>query len=234
MKKNRFWTRLTWTLFFVLMPAVSQAARPLVTDDARLTNPHACQLETWTRQYEGGQEFWALPACNFGENFEVTLGGGSYHDRGQGYHTEDWVAQFKTLFKPLESNGWGWGLAAGRVMHPDIQPGPNQLGNTYFYIPVSWSMLQDDVVVHLNVGMLRDRQQSQNKATLGLGSEFQMGQRLRGIAEIFGDHTQAPFYQFGVRYSIIPNLFQVDGTIGQQVHGKSDDQWLSVGLRWTP
>jgi hypothetical protein len=212
----------------------ANAARPLVTDDARLTNAHGCQLESWMRSYKGGHELWALPACNLGENFEITLGGGSYRNRDDNYHTEDWIAQFKSLFKPLETNGWGIGFAAGRVMHPDIQPGPNQLGNTYFYIPVSFSLRDDDVIVHVNVGMLRDRQQERNKVNMGVGSEFKLGGNFKGVAEVFGDHTQNPFYQVGLRYSLAPEVFQIDGTVGQQVNGNSQTQWLSIGVRWTP
>jgi hypothetical protein len=226
------------TLFFLILSLLiaqcAYAARPLVTDDARLTNAHSCQLESWMRSYKGGQELWVLPACNLGENFEITLGGGSYHNNDDNYHAEDWVAQFKTLFKPLETNGWGIGFAAGRVMHPDIQPGPNQLGNTYFYIPVSFSLRDDDVVVHVNVGMLRDRQEDRNKVSMGVGSEFKLGGNFKGIAEVFGDHTQNPFYQLGVRYSLVPEVFQIDGTVGQQVNGDSQTQWLSIGVRWTP
>lgn len=226
--------RVMCAIFLWLWVSDVQAARPLVTDDARLTNAHACQLETWVRLYQGGNELWALPACNLGENFEVTLGGGIYHDQAQSYRTEDWMLQFKTLFKPLETNGWGWGLAVGRVMHPDIQPGPNQLGNTYFYVPVSFSYLQDALIVHVNVGMLRDRQEARNKATIGVGSEFKLTDHMRGIAEVFGDQTQNPFYQVGLRYSLIPELFQIDGTFGQQVNGSQQSQWISIGLRWTP
>jgi hypothetical protein len=212
----------------------AHAARPLVTDDARLTNAHSCQLESWVRAYEGGREMWALPACNFGENFEVTLGGGVYRNQEENYRTEDWIVQFKTLFKPLETNGWGWGLAAGHVKHTDIQPGPNQLGNTYFYVPVSFSLRDDAVIVHLNMGMLRDKQASELKASMGLGAEFKLGGPFKGIAEVFGDNTQNPFYQLGVRYSLVPEVFQVDGTLGQQVNGDSESRWLSIGLRWTP
>ncbi len=119
-------------------------------------------------------------------------------------------------------------------MHPDIQPGPNQLGNTYFYVPVSFSLRDDDVIVHVNVGMLRDRQEDRNKVNMGVGSEFKLGGNFKGVAEVFGDHTQNPFYQVGLRYSLVPEVFQIDGTVGQQVNGDSRTQWLSIGVRWTP
>ena len=58
----------------------AQAARPFVTDDARLTAAGSCQLESWTRLNRASkpsarsEEFWAFPACNPSGNFEVTLG----------------------------------------------------------------------------------------------------------------------------------------------------------------
>ena len=47
------------------MPFAAQAARPLVTDDARIVDPKACQLETWTRFNRGSTEHWVQPACIF-------------------------------------------------------------------------------------------------------------------------------------------------------------------------
>lgn len=236
--KNETMKKLIFHLFGLTLalwlPLSADAARPLVTDDARLTNAHSCQLESWMRAYEGGREMWALPACNLGENFEVTLGGGVYRNQDENYRTEDWIAQFKTLFKPLETNGWGMGLAVGRVWHPDIQSGPNQLGNTYFYVPVSFSLRDDDIVIHVNTGMLRDRQESRVKVSMGVGSEFKLGGAFKGITEVFGDNTQSPFYQVGLRYSLVPEVFQIDGTFGQQVDGNRQSQWFSLGLRWTP
>ena len=66
------------------------AARPFVTDDARLTNAGSCQLESWARLYRDSHETWALPACNPTGNFEVTAGGGyARSDNSQG--TNDYV-----------------------------------------------------------------------------------------------------------------------------------------------
>jgi len=58
-------------------PAVAWAARPFMTDDARLTTGGSCQLETWSRRYSDRSEFWALPACNPTGNLEITAGGSS-------------------------------------------------------------------------------------------------------------------------------------------------------------
>lgn len=217
----------------LLLAAPAWAARPFVTDDARLTTAGSCQLESWTRFYEGSSEFWALPACNPTGNLEITLGGGRASYTGSST-SDDYVLQFKTLFKPLTTNGWGLGIAAGRVEHPEIAPGPNQLGNSYVYLPLSVSFADDRFILHANAGWLRDKASSQDRNTWGLGGEYYPYPRLAVIAESFGDDKGKPYWQTGLRYSIIPNLFQVDATTGQQVGGESASRWLSFGLRWTP
>lgn len=209
------------------------AARPFVTDDARLTNAGSCQLESWARFYEHSRELWALPACNPTGNLEFTAGGGIATNDAR-RTTEDYVLQLKTLFRALETSGWGWGLGLGTVRHPKINPGPNLLGNTYAYVPVSFSFNDDKLVVHTNVGLLRDRASGENNMTWGVGGEFQATPQLLLIAETFGDHRNQPYLQVGGRYAIRPNLVQVDTTIGQQLSGPASSRWISIGLRLTP
>lgn len=211
----------------------AHAARPFVTDDARLTTAGSCQVESWMRIYPDSRELWALPACNPGGNFEVTFGGGyAKHDSESG--TADYVLQAKTLIRPLTSNDWGLGLAAGTVRHPEIHPGPNQLGNTYAYVPFSVSFADDAVVVHANLGWLRDRDSQRDALTWGIGGEFRLNERLIGIAEAFGDNHDQPFWQTGLRYAILPDLLQVDATVGQRFGGTSEERWISFGVRFTP
>lgn len=220
-------------LLFSVFVANANAARPFVTDDARLTNDNSCQLESWVRHYKQSDEVWALPACNFGGNFEVTAGGGQAQSVGS-EQTTDYVLQAKTLFRPLTVNDWGWGLAVGTVRHPSINPGPNLLGNSYFYLPASLSLMSDVVIVHSNVGMLRDTQTGLYSGTWGLGGEFKVTPRLLGIAEAFGDHRNKPYWQLGGRYAVVPDRVQVDATIGEQFVQGQSTRWISFGLRLTP
>ena len=209
------------------------AARPFVTDDARLTNAGQCQLESWSRRYRSGTEFWILPACNPFGNFELSLGSGVAYD-AQGVRSQDYIIQGKTLIRKLNTDDWGWGLAMGHVMHPAVNPGPNLMGNTYAYIPISRSFKQDDIIVHVNVGMLKDKASGLHKRTWGIGGELKLAPRLVGIAEAFGDHTASPYLQTGLRYAVRPDVFQVDMTVGQQQHNQGDNRWVSFGLRYTP
>lgn len=228
--------KMTRLFFFCLSCACAlnvQAARPFVTDDARLTTAGSCQLESWSRRYAHSTEWWALPACNPTGNLEITAGGGRAHGHGQGW-TTDQVLQFKGLARDLTPHGWGWGLAVGTVRHPEIAPGPNMLGNTYAYVPVSVSMNHDRWILHANMGWLRDKASRQDRMTWGLGAEVSASSRLLLIAESFGDSRNKPYVQAGLRYAILPNLLQVDTTLGQQVTGPASARWLSFGLRYTP
>lgn len=215
------------------LPLTALAARPFVTDDARLTMAESCQLESWMRVYPDSRETWALSACNPTGNFEITAGGGRAKNDGEA-ETRDYVFQAKTLFRPLETNGWGWGFALGVVRHPEINPGPNLLGNTYAYIPWSLSFNEDRVVVHANVGWLRDRASGKHNMTWGVGGEISVVSRLLAIVETFGDNHGNPYWQAGWRFAIVPDKIQIDATVGQQFDGPSGSRWVSFGLRLTP
>lgn len=213
--------------------APAQAARPFMTDDARITTAGSCQVETWHRGYRDRSEFWALPACNPTGNLEITAGVGRFrHDTQPGSHDE--VLQAKTLFRPLTPNDWAWGLAVGGVRHPGPWPGPNQLGSWYAYVPVSISRADDRWVTHLNLGIQRDRSSGRDTVTWGSGVEYWWHPRGMAIVEAFGDARQQPFVHAGLRWSLRPNVLQVDATVGQQPGVARSGRWLSLGLRYTP
>jgi len=214
-------------------PAVAFAARPFMTDDARLTTAGSCQLESWTGRYADRSEFWALPACNPTGNLEITAGGSSLRGADQG-HSTDAVLQIKTLFKTMPANGWGAGVALGQLRHQASAPsGPDQ-GQTYLYLPVSVSFGEGRWVTHTNVGWSRDRASGQDQLTWGMGLETQLHPRWLWIGETFGNGRQKPFWQTGLRYQVVPDRFQIDATWGAPQGLRSAQNWLSFGLRWTP
>jgi hypothetical protein len=221
---------------FILTCAFSasslEAARPLVTDDARLTTAQSCQLETWVRSYDSRREAWALPACNPTGNFEITAGVGQVVG-GEMRASTDLMVQAKTLFRSLQTNSWGIGVAAGAMHHPDVRAGPNGFGNIYAYIPVSASFLDDKFIVHTNLGWVKSRGDS-HAISWGVGTETRISQRLILVAEAYGDPRYAPYAQMGMRYFIVPDRVQVDATLGQQTNQGASGRWFSLGLRFTP
>lgn len=213
-------------LGLLLVAQASHAARPMTTDDARLTDAGACQVESWVHIHGSQRELWVLPACNPGGNFELTLGGAlSYHGTHQERGAQ--VIQGKTLFKPLTTNGYGVGIAAGYA----TQPGSPHSGHPYFYVPVSFSLADDLAVIHTNLGYTRERENHENRMTWGVGGEIQLSAQNYLIAETYGQDKGSPFYQIGLRHWIVPNHVQIDTTIGSRFGQFSEERWLSIGLR---
>ena len=223
---RRLCTAIALTL---LHPVAAYPARPLITDDARTVDPYACQVESWVKTNRGSREYWALPACNFTGNLELTLGGAYTRDAG-GSENSDLVFQGKTLLKPLETNGYGIAFAAGYAGHPAAHAG-RPLGGPYLYMPLSLSLADDRVVLHANLGAKHLREDRSNRGTWGLGSETMITPRVYLIAETFGESRDNASYQLGIRLWIVPNRVQVDTTYGNQYGGKPDARWFSIGLR---
>jgi len=220
-------------LFALVVPLIANAARPMVTDDARLTKGGSCQVESWVKTYSGGTELWALPACNPKGNFEMTLGTAITKHNGEPT-TEDYIFQAKTLFKELKTNDWSAGVAFGSSKHGNERyPGPNGIGSTYIYFPISHSFLDDDLITHVNLGYIHYKNSSKDSVTWGLGAEYKLQQKLLYVVESYGDHRTSSFIQMGFRYSVVPDIFQIDTTIGRQVN-TDNSEWLSFGIRFTP
>jgi hypothetical protein len=202
------------------------AARPMVTDDARIVDDKSCQVETWLKANNGSSEYWALPSCNFTGNLELAVGGAVTHADGENT-TTDLVLQGKTLFKTLAPNGWAWGLVAGTASHPDISK--DLLGSVYAYVPATFSFRNDTVLLHTNLGWARNRLESNNAMTWGVGGEVEITSRTWLIAESYGEDQGRPYYQMGLRHWIVNNRVQLDATYGNRSNG--GESWFSIGLR---
>jgi hypothetical protein len=193
-----------------LVAPVCHAARPFVTDDARVVDPDHCQLETFYKEQRAysGHEFWFLPACNR-LNVEWTVGG----NRIEGEN--NLVLQGKKLLKPLETNGYGFAFSVGTIGD-----------EAYLNGIASFSFFEDVSVVHANLGYSYDR------PVFGVGLEQLLyAPRVYGILETYGERSEKPTVHGGLRLWVIPNRFQVDSTYGVQ---QSDPvrRFFTVGLRF--
>lgn len=210
-----------------LLVGSAHAARPMNTDDARIVDAKACQLESWVKHPKGHTEFWAQPACNFTGNLELTVGGALARMDGDTRASAQMI-QGKTLFKPLQTNGWGLGLTLG--MQRDPRAGAGGGHDLYAYVPASFSFRDDKVVLHTNTGWLREQGTRSNRFTWGLGSEIQMLERTWLIAETYGQGAHRPFMQVGLRHWLVPERVQIDATYGNRI-GEGSQRWFSLGLR---
>jgi len=219
------------TLALLCIPAAdATAARPMITDDARVVDPKACQVESWIRRNRESTEMWALPACNPTGDFELTFGGARTSEHGESAFT-DQVLQVKTILKPLEAGGWGLGFAVGTLRHPRRESANGWPGDAYFYVPLSFSFNDDAWVVHVNAGAVNRRDLGRRVATWGLGNEIRLRDDLFFIPEIFRSEPGRPFYQVGLRYWIVKERVQMDATYGNRAASDTSERWFSIGLR---
>lgn len=204
------------------------AARPMITDDARIVDGKACQVESWAKRNADSTEYWALPACNFTGRLELTFGGARTRDGTDAF--TDNVLQAKTLLRPLEPGGWGAAFTLGTVRHPQRATANGWPGDPYFNVPLSASLAGERWIAHLNGGASYRRDGKRTVGTWGFGNELQIHPRLYFIPEVYRSEPGRPFYQLGLRYWIVKDFLQMDATYGNRFVSQ-DRHWISIGFR---
>jgi hypothetical protein len=206
------------------------AARPFVTDDARVVDPGGYQVEVFYKKQRafGEQEFWVLPAHNPGGRVELTLGGYAVNNSIDG-NSRAVIGQAKTLLKPLETNGSGYALTLGVLSLRPPGPAAHQT-NPYLNGIGSFSFADDRFVVHANLGVRRDQRAGMSRATWGVGSEINFTARVIGIVEAYGERRTRPTLHGGLRYWAVPDRVQIDTTLGEE-RGSPAKRFYTVGMR---
>ena len=223
MRKLLFALLLGTPLAQMLVVHEAHGARPFVTDDARVVDKDGCQIESFVKRQRrfDESEFWFLPACNpWGA--ELTVGHIRLDSTPAG-NTRTTVLQAKTLLKPLATNGGGFALTVGMLAGSTNSPYFNTIG--------SFSFADDRVVLHTNLGGVRDNAARVSRGTWGAGAEVLLiAPRLYGILEAYGQRGEKPTAHTGLRIWIVPNRVQVDTTVGVQ-RSNLEHRFGTVGLR---
>lgn len=196
----------------------------MVVDDAGIVGANNCQLGSWIYHSAAGTEYWAVPACNFSGNFELALGGARITGAGQTGNVA--VLQGKTLFKPVDNNGWGAGLSFGT----QSVLGDGGIGNVFATVPVSFSFLDGGIVVHTNAGLLRVKSSRRTYGTAGVGVEVALNERSTLTAETFGQQGGNLFVQLGIKYWLVKDRVQLDATYGNRVGQGSSARFFTLGF----
>jgi hypothetical protein len=208
-----------------------EAARPFVTDDARVVDVGGCQIETFVKQQRnfGEREFWFLPACN-PAGVEITAGGLNLRNDAAG-RSSSTILQGKALLRPLQTNGYGVALTVGGLQQRPFVGSQPYYWSPYVNLVSSISVKDDRAVFHLNAGALDDRNTGVLRPTWGVGSEILVAPRLYAIVEAYGQKGEKTNQQIGLRFWVVPNRVQIDGTYGAQKSGPPTRTWTSLGLR---
>jgi hypothetical protein len=210
-------------------------ARPLVTDDARLVDPGACQLETWTRLGDAGDEYWAVPACTLITNLELTAGVAVLPAEPGGKPEHPSVQlQAKTALASVADRRVRVALVAGTVVraHGAVAAlNADRVGEFYGYVPATFTVVPDRAWVHLNLGVRYRGDGAGAFALWGAALETVVLGPVTAIAEAYGDAPDPAFMQGGIRLTVVPDRLQIDATYGRRIPDGADDEWATVGLR---
>jgi hypothetical protein len=174
----------------------------------------------------GERQSWLLPVCTPVKDLEVSLGLIEISHDGANGHAE-YIAQAKTLFKPLATDSWGVGfvMGYGRPLESDDS---SHAYSFYAYIPVSESLWHDRLILHQNLGFFHGRHDPYGDnsfawAVRGEGPIVgRMGRGLVAVLEIYGaeriyrdDAHTTTEYQAGLRTWLRPDRVQVDLSRGR-------------------
>jgi hypothetical protein len=206
----------------VASTARAALAQQYITDDAAITEFRACQIQMW----HGERSSWILPVCSPAKDLALPFGFiAIWHDKANG-HLE-YVAQAKTLVKPLETDSWGAGfvLGTGRDL---TSVGIGHPYSIFAYVPLSESLWHDRLILHQNGGLFWNHtaERWDRAWTWGLRGDGllsgRIGRGLVAVLEIFGaervarsDAHTTTEYQAGLRTWIRPDRVQVDVTRGR-------------------
>lgn len=230
MKLLSSWRLALFVVISILSGFPSWAARPMVTDDANVVDPRACQVESWVRSIHSSVERWAVPGCNFFGDTELSVGA-NYLSVTDEPNQQLGLLQVKKRWRVVESGQWGLSTTVGRVQSPSSVSRGSPNVDTYLNVPVTWATLQGPIL-HLNLGAFHHQAERVTQTTWGVGAEVPVHPRLFAIMETYGETGTRSKVQVGLRFWLVPQVLQVDTTLGQDIQGVSNTRWLSMGLRF--
>lgn len=221
--------------------AAAHATRPMVVDDATITAPGNCQVESWTQHTTGQLEYWAVPACNLGGKWELSAGGGRIGPGGSAASYRSGVVQAKTVFKALDDDddddddkddgGIDW--AVGLTVANQFRQGTGAVGDLSVLVPLTVSLLDGKVLVHANAGMLHGRSGGRYDQFLAAGAEWSASERLTLTLESYGTRRTRGYAQAGARYAVIPDRLALDAGVGDRIGRFGAERYYTIGLTLT-
>lgn len=217
---------------FILLPLSAQAQQWIV-DDAGITEPGACQVETWW----GEEERWVLPACTLVPRTEVTLGAG-WFDRGAGSLDPHLFVEAKVLGRDPDALPWGWGVVVGTAL--SLEDGGDRASEVFGYVPLTLALESIPLVLHANAGWALERElvDGQGEDTRGgiwgLRGDLGLSSRVELLAEVQGMFGEGAEAQAGLRFVPIPDRLAVDVSYGLAFDSDEDGLGFQLGLAWTP
>ncbi|AHF02364.1 hypothetical protein THIAE_08655 [Thiomicrospira aerophila AL3] len=212
--KTRFKLKKLTLATLLAVPVTAFAGSPMNVDDAGILDHKSCHVEAWVDNYSKANEIWVAPACNLNGHWELgfALGHANFDDADS---FNLYGLNAKTML--TEQDGWAVALSLGVVLADKIEH--DQAVYTLL-APISFNLLDDQLDLHLNLGLSRDQTLKKDFALWGIGAEYHFTDSVRGYVEAFGntesgDH-ETRGYQFGAAFNVT-DKWQLDISYGDSL-----------------
>lgn len=229
MKKIHTLLSLSLTGLSLMAASPVFASGHYVVDDAALIDARSCEAEIWYTDVDGGGHGTFLsPTCRLEGHWQVTATTGFLREGGG--NTELYGLEAKALFLDRDTHGFGLGLVAGTEYLSET----SRWEVAFAYVPVSVELIPDRALGHVNLGIERDRGESDRTAfTWGLGTEARLTGNLGLVAEVFGDNRDGsrPVAQLGPRIGLLDEHLFLDLTWSRELGGDRQEAW-TVGVNF--
>jgi hypothetical protein len=214
------------------LTASAWAARPLVTDDPGVLDRGSCELEAvLAHDHVPGESRVRGRSlqlgCGFGLRSQAAVavvGEGSGAERSRG------LALVGKTALGASDGALPWALAWGLGW----QRAP---GEGWRHAETTASLLLSREVwaggsLSVNLGHAHDAPARQGRTTWGLGVEQAAGGTLAVAGEFYGDDRGAPWWNLGLRWTLLPERLSLDASYGQQITG-GRPQRLTLGAKFS-
>ncbi|CAN5492329.1 hypothetical protein BH23BAC3_BH23BAC3_15930 [soil metagenome] len=211
-------------IFSIAIVQQQAEAQQMFVDDAAVTTERSIQIETWY----GSRESWFLTAISPVQGLE--LGTGIGVDSREGFNPSNWIMEVKFVPGGLEGDGSAVGFAAGALYNFD-----GEFEEYFAFIPYSRMILDDSSVLHFNVGFKAVWEEEwQYELITGLRGDFGITDRFALLGEVAAANFDDAFYQGRIRFSLVPDLLEMDITYGEGFRRQETAPGFNIGIAFTP
>jgi hypothetical protein len=204
--------------------AAQAAGGAFAVDDAGVDDPGACKVEAFA-SLARNDDFMGVvaPACVISLGRPLDIGVQFDRSRSDGEWGTGLALKAKTAIVPFTDDAF-FGVAISGGVGFDLTA--RETAEWFVTVPVS-IRLSKIFQVNLNIGGVRDKFEHRSFVTWGAGFELMLGERFTLLGEVFGQSSERPGAQLGLRFTPHEKV-DFDIIYGRNLNERSD--WITAGV----
>ncbi|RFA26803.1 hypothetical protein CAI21_16100 [Alkalilimnicola ehrlichii] len=197
-------------------PAAVWASGQYVVEDADLIEPRSMVLELWYSDFE---------EANFVEG--TVRGEGPFQLTGvigmPRFGRE--VLELQGKWAVLDRAAYGYGISLFGAVIYDTDT--DEVEEGALLIPVTLEPVPDRMLLHVNVGATHVRDGSETDLFWGVGTEVALFGPVEAVAEVFGNDSDDPTVQAGLRVMLLNDQVSFDVSYYEELEDGGASGWAA-------